>query len=527
MSALPDGPMLRLAGEAPEPFARIIERSAGTAARLESELGLAPGDRIVLALESSRVHVELVAAAWRLGLQLIAVPPSASALGFAGILEAAAPQAAAIDAGNERLGRALRDWAGTLRPLGEAPGARDIVLGTGLPQPRGARPARPDSRGRDWQDWLQHLPPAVFYTSGSTSTAKGAILRWPRILEKGKAVLGFYGASGADRVMPILPLSHVYGLYCLMGAVALGADCIVHRESSSPAALAAGLADHAASVAICPPIVGAFLFGRRGCEPAVRERRRVLSMGGAATSREQAARILAALPRTRVFLSYGLAETYSTVACNEASLPGADPGAVGPMRFGAFAEVRDPADGAALAAGEIGELCIGGWSVMDGYLGREGEGFTADGLFRTGDLARLDHQGAISITGRLKEMINAGGLSIFPSEIEQAIGQHPAVADCGVFGERAGDLEVVCAAVVLHPAAAARPREEMLDELLEHCRGHLASKMVPRRLTVVPAIPRGALGKIARAELRRLCAPAQAPSAQVEAQAEGPDLARV
>src|SRR6185436_419653 len=120
-------------------------------------------------------------------------------------------------------------------------------------------------------------------TSGSTSTAKGVPLYWPQILDKAIAVLGFYGVTPADRVMPIIPLSHVYGPYCLMGAVALGADCIAYRESASPAALAEGLVGHGATVVVCPPVVGAFLFGRHAAPPGVADRLRVLSMGGAAT----------------------------------------------------------------------------------------------------------------------------------------------------------------------------------------------------------------------------------------------------
>ena len=457
------------------PFAGILEASAATAACLERD-GVAPGARVVAALENSREHLELVAACWRLGAELVEVAPTTSAQTFAGILERAAPQAVFVDANNQRLAEVSAKYKSTNFRHPSSP--------------------RPDSFSSDWREWLRRCPPAVFYTSGSTSTAKGVPLVWTKILEKAEAVLGHYGVTAQDRVMPILPLSHVYGLYWAMGAAALGAECIVTRESASPAALAGGLADHGATVVACPPLVGAFLFGRRGCEPAVRERLRVLTMGGAATSREQAGRILAALPRTRVFLSYGLAETYSTVCCNEISLPGADPASVGKLGFGAFGEVRG------------GELCVGG-TIMTGYVGIDADAFTQDGLFRTGDLARMDASGAITITGRLKEMINAGGLSLYPAEIEEALKQHPGVADCGVFGERSGELEIVCAAVVLRPPCSA------VEEIYDHARRHLSAKMVPRRIVPVAAIPRGALGKIARAELRAL--------AQQEAQAEAAD----
>jgi acyl-CoA synthetase (AMP-forming)/AMP-acid ligase II len=487
------------------PFALVLERSAVMAERLAREVGLRPGDRVVVALENSREHVELVVAAWRLGLQFVAVAPTTSRPTFAGILETASPHAVVVDEGNERLSGIVHGWGSTISLLGDG----SLVVGRGRPIQRHNPPPRPDSLGGDWQDWLARLPPAVFYTSGSTSTAKGVPLLWPRILDKANVVLRFYDVKPGDRVMPILPLSHVYGLYCLMGALALGADCITYRESASPAALAEGLVDRAATVVICPPIVGAFLFGRHGAEPAVRDRLRVLSMGGAATSLEQAERIRGALPRTRVFLSYGLAETYSTISCNEVSLPGSDLASVGPLRFGAVGEARDPTSGLAVAPGETGELCVGG-TIMGGYLGTHVDGFTADGLFRTGDLVHFEPDGAITITGRLKEMINAGGLSIAPSEIEEALKQHPAVVDCGVFGEQAGNLEVTCAAVVLRHPRTESGQERIVDELFDYCRTHLAAKMVPRRIVPVAEIPRGALGKIARSELRALCARSQA-----------------
>jgi acyl-CoA synthetase (AMP-forming)/AMP-acid ligase II len=489
-----------------EPFASVVERSVALAARLERETGLRPHDRLVVALENGSEHIDLIVAAWRLGLQFVAVPPTTSRATFSGILRTVSPHAVVVDAGNARLTGALQDWASFTSPLGNGSGGGDrIVVGHARPVPRDDRPPRPDELGEDWEQWLAQLPPAIFYTSGSTATAKGVPLLWPRILEKARLVLTFYEVKPGDRVMPILPLSHVYGLYVLMGALALGGDCITYRESVSTATLAAGLVEHGATVVICPPIIGAFLFGRHGADPRVRDRLRVLSMGGAATSRQQAERIVAALPRTRVFLSYGLAETYSTISCNEVSQPGSDMASVGPLRFGAFGEVRDPATGRAVGPGETGELCVGG-TITTGYFEQHVDAFTDDGLFRTGDLVHLDGSGTVMITGRLKDMINAGGLSISPSEIEETLKQHPAVVDCGVFGEQAGQLEVTCAAVVLRQPWS-DGGERIIDELLDHCRTHLAAKMVPRRIVTVTEIPRGALGKIARAELRARCAP--------------------
>jgi long-chain acyl-CoA synthetase len=117
---------------------------------------------------------------------------------------------------------------------------------------------------------------------------------------------------------------------------------------------------------------------------------------------------------------------------------------------------------------------------------------------------RIDQVGAVSIVGRIKEIINAGGTSIHPSEVEEALKAHPAVLDCGVFGEEVGGLEYVCAAIVPRDPAARSGSAALTDDLLEHCRRELSAKMIPRRIVLVERIPRGALGKIARAELRVL-----------------------
>jgi acyl-CoA synthetase (AMP-forming)/AMP-acid ligase II len=487
-------------------FVTLLGRSASLADRLAADAGLRPHDRIVAALASGGEHVELILAAWRLGLQLIAVPPTVSRQTFAGILDQLTPRAVVVEESSERLSGLVDGWAEAVAPFaasGDNP-ARAIILGHRSRPPPSLGALRPDQVAADWESWLARVPPALFYTSGSTSTAKGVQLRWSRILEKARAVFSHYGVGPDDRVMPILPLSHVYGVYCLLGALARGCDFILYRESAPMARFAEGLGEHAATVVICPPMVGAFLFARHDPDPGIRNRLRLLSMGGAAAAPEHVERIVAALPHTRVFLSYGLAETYSTICCNEVSRPGADPGSVGPLRFGAFGEARDPVSGVPVTAGATGELCVGG-TIMDGYLGGEANCYTADGLFRTGDLVRFDADGAMTITGRLKEMINAGGLSINPEEIEQCLKLHPAVRDCGAFGEVAGDLEVACAAVTLREPDGASRREALVNELLHHCRAHLAAKMTPRHIVIVEDIPRGALGKIARAELRALC----------------------
>jgi fatty-acyl-CoA synthase len=155
-----------------------------------------------------------------------------------------------------------------------------------------------------------------------------------------------------------------------------------------------------------------------------------------------------------------------------------------------------------LPAGQVGELVLKGPSMCSGYFQNPAasrEAVDADGWFHTGDLARCDEDGFYTIVDRKKDMFISGGENVYPVEIEKALYEHPAVAQCAVVGlpdERWG--EVGAAVVVLRPGQAAGEAE-----LLDHCRARLARYKVPRRVVFRPALPISAAGKILKRELRQ------------------------
>jgi long-chain acyl-CoA synthetase len=171
-------------------------------------------------------------------------------------------------------------------------------------------------------------------------------------------------------------------------------------------------------------------------------------------------------------------------------------------------EVRIVDDaGHALGPDEEGELWIRTPAVMDGYLGapEETEAVLGDGWFRTGDLARLTPDGLVSIVGRKRERILRGGYSIFPVEVETVLLAHPAVAEAAVVGVPHPDLgEEVAAFVALRAGGTIAA-----DELIAWCRERLAGFKYPRRVTVLPALPRSATGKVLKS---RLVAPSPDPA---------------
>jgi fatty-acyl-CoA synthase len=160
-------------------------------------------------------------------------------------------------------------------------------------------------------------------------------------------------------------------------------------------------------------------------------------------------------------------------------------------------------DGAPVGPGEVGELLLKGPSACSGYFGdpqASRDAVDAAGWFHTGDLARTDDDGFYYIAGRKKDMFISGGENVFPLEIERALDEHPAVAQCAVIGvphERWG--EVGRAVVILRPGAMATEAE-----LLDHCAQRLARYKVPRSVVFVDALPMSPAGKVLKRELVRL-----------------------
>ena len=162
--------------------------------------------------------------------------------------------------------------------------------------------------------------------------------------------------------------------------------------------------------------------------------------------------------------------------------------------------IRDD-DGRILPLGQTGEICIAGPQVMKGYWKRPDETakvMTADGAFRTGDIGLMTPEGYVKIVDRKKDMILVSGFNVYPNEIEAVVAMMPQVLECACIGvpdERSGEVP--------HLFAVARQAGLAAAEIEAHCRRNLAAYKVPRHITLVGALPKSAVGKILRRELRR------------------------
>jgi malonyl-CoA/methylmalonyl-CoA synthetase len=183
-------------------------------------------------------------------------------------------------------------------------------------------------------------------------------------------------------------------------------------------------------------------------------------------------------------------------------------GSVGPPLPGTHVRVRDD-DERDCAPGAIGHIQVKGDNIFPGYWRmpeRNGEEFTDDGYFRTGDMGALSTDGYLTIVGRSKDLIISGGYNVYPKEIELALDELPGVQESAVVGVPHPDFGEAVTAVVV-PRRGASPREA---ELIAALRSRLANFKVPKRVFVVEELPRNAMGKVQKNVLRERYGPKDA-----------------
>ncbi|MBJ7452894.1 MAG: AMP-binding protein, partial [Blastococcus sp.] len=334
----------------------------------------------------------------------------------------------------------------------------------------------------------------ILYTSGTTGQPKGAELTHANLAGNCRTTAETLLENTADDViMGCLPLFHVFGLTCgLNTAVLRGSTLTLLPRFDGAKALSVIDRDRVTVFEGVPTMFAGMLHSPEGGSTDVSSLRLCVS-GGSAMPVETMRSFEETFGCT-ILEGYGLSETSPVASFNH---PHAErkPGSIGTPVAGVEMRLVDD-DGRDVPAGEVGEIAIRGENVMRGYWNRPEETATAipDGWFRTGDLARLDEQGYFFIVDRKKEMIIRGGYNVYPREIEEALYEHPAVAEVACIGIAHPELgEEVAAAVALKPGASAE-----VDELQAFVKERVAAYKYPRHLWLVDALPKGPTGKILR-----------------------------
>jgi len=311
-----------------------------------------------------------------------------------------------------------------------------------------------------------------------------------------RQLAGPLALTGRDRFLAVAPFAHVMGfIVSLCTPLAAGAT-VVTLPRYSLAALLAAVERYRVTVLAVPPPVMTALAGDPEADRYDLSSLQLIVSGGAPLGAAVQQAVARRFRHAAVGQGYGLTETAAVI-----SLPGRDgspPGAAGRLAPGTELRVADPATGRDAAAGEPGELWVRGPQVMAGYLGDEAA--TAGilgpgGWLRTGDLGRMEPDGGLFLTGRLKELIKVNAYQVAPAEVEAVILGHPLVADVAVIPEpdkQAGEV----------PVAVVVPRDGLdPDQLIAWVADRVAPWKRIREVRLAGRIPRTASGKTLYREL--------------------------
>jgi acyl-CoA synthetase (AMP-forming)/AMP-acid ligase II len=344
----------------------------------------------------------------------------------------------------------------------------------------------------------------VMYSSGTTGRPKGVMLSHRNMVEHTQNSAPLAPLEPGDRNLVAMPLFHVGGTsYALFGIYA-GAPSTFTREPD-PASLLAALAAGATHAFFVPAVIAGLLAAG---EPGIAALGglKYLLYGAAPMPLPMLRRALAAWPEMNFVQVYGQTELAGVISAlsAQAHRDAARPDrlvSAGTVITGAEVRVVDPATGQDVAAGQPGEFWFRSPQRMIGYLHRPedtAEAITEDGWLRSGDIGHIDDGGFLFVSDRVKDMIITGGENVYSPEVEQAIAEHPAIAEVAVIGvpdDRWG--EAVKAVVAFLPGQQATGQE-----IIEFTRERIAHYKCPRTVDVVDALPRNPVGKVLKRTLR-------------------------
>ena len=471
-----------------------IRRIAGGLHRL----GVGPGDRVLVYLPNGLEFVQLAYAAFTLGAILVPVNTRLTAGEIEHIATDSQPSVFAFHAASRQA------LAGILAAL---PGCRALVTGAVA----AGEIAFAELLARGQTD----LAPApleaedcmIIYTSGTTGRPKGAVITHAvQLIQHGYINAVEWGIGAEDRYLVTTPLAHRTGLGRLTNALCLGGTVVV-MEKFDPAQAVEIISAERISILGMVPTIARMLLPHIERDPDKCSSLRRLIVTGEAFPVELKRRLISLLPNAQIYSFFAMTEAGAVTSLGHAE-QFTHPASVGRPTPGVEIRLIDAA-GREVADDEVGELLVragapGRFITLRAYYNRPQETAAAirDGWIYTGDLARRDADGYLYIVDRKKDMVISGGLNIYTKEVEQALASHQAVAEAAVIGvPDAVYGEAVVAFVETHPGMSVSA-----DALIAHCRTWIASYKKPKHVFFVDALPRNALGKTLKIDLRRLAA---------------------
>jgi fatty-acyl-CoA synthase len=454
---------------------RALDLRASRMAAALTARGVARGDRIATLTANSPDHVALLFACARLGAALQPLNWRLAPTEVRYQLDDAEPRLLVI-----------------------APEHGELAGDAGGPVPRVGFHDLDEDGPPQVVDVRDDDPLLLSYTSGTTGKPKGAVLTHGNCFWANLCFDRTSGIADDDVALQVLPQFHSGGWNVQPLLTWWKGATVVLEPSFDPARALRLIGEKRVTTMMGVPATYLFMAEQPEFAEADLSSLRLAVVGGAPMPES--------LLRTwhergvGIVQGYGLTEAAPNVLCLSPEDAVQKLGFAGKPYPHVDVALRDPDSGALLEGPATGELVVKGPNVFTGYW-RNPEATAAafaDGWLLTGDLADRDEEGYYRIVGRLKDLVISGGENIYPAEIEDVLHAHPAVAEAAVVGvpdERWG--EVCLAFVALRPGAGADE-----EELLEWCRGRLARFKVPKGVSFVDALPRSAMNKVLKDELR-------------------------
>lgn len=447
--------------------------------------GLAPGDRVLLMSGNSAAFVVAAYAVLRAGGILVPANPRSAPPELAHLLTDSgatlllhAPELVAlVTAGVEQ--------AGSSPIVLTLPELTDLIA-TGAAPPAAHVPIESDNA-------------VLVYTSGTTGKPKGALFDHHRSLWVAANVSGAFGFRDGDRVLHVAPLYHAAELAILLWPGTMLAMTHVVMPAFEPVAVADALAAERISIFFGVPTMFQFLLRVPGLADRDFSAWRVGLFGAAPMPAATVTELVDALPGVLLFQLCGQTEAGPGGIYSPPEDVAARPDASGRYALPNTECRVVTLENDDVAAGEVGELLLRGVTIMKGYWNRPEATAEAiiDGWLHTGDLARLDAEGYITLVDRLKDVIITGGRNVYSVEVESALDGHPDIVDVAVIGLPHPEYGETIVAVVC-PRDGAEPT---LDDVRAWCLERVSDYKVPRQL-VLHDIPRNPSGKIQKHLLR-------------------------
>ena len=489
---------------------RDLDDQANRLARFILKQGLAKGDRVALLIENSAEYVISYYGILKAGGTTVALNTESTAddiayvIGDCGIRYLIASQRLLARLRPAQEG--LPAWPGPDRP-----GTLEAVFAWGppassLPSVPGVPLAViPDAYAAESSDnpgvrTIDLDIASIVYTSGSTGKPRGAVLSHLNIVANTRSIVEYLRLTADDRVMVVLPFYYIYGKSLLNTHFAVGGSVVVDNRFLYPNVILQTMQEQEVTGFAGVPSTFTILLGRSNVRSRKFPKLRYVTQAGGAMAPAVQKEVAGTFAPASLFIMYGATEASARLSYLAPEDLRRKWGSIGKAIPNVELFVADE-NGRPLPAGAEGEIVARGSNIMSGYWSHpeETEKVLRNGLYYTGDIGRADEEGFLYIVGRTKDMIKIGGNRVSAKEIEEALHEHPAVAEAAVIGVPDEIMGESPKAFVVIKESFGKDAIEQLPGFLQN---HLALYKIPKIYEIRDSLPKTESGKILKQKLK-------------------------